>query len=35
MNSHGFNISRFANSQEVKEEAENNGLTLEFKRLEL
>ncbi len=35
MNSHGFNISRFANSQEVREEAENNGLTLEFKRLEL
>lgn len=35
MNSHGFNISRFANSQEVREEAKNNGLTLEFKRLEL
>lgn len=35
MNNHGFNISRFANSQEVREEAENNGLTLEFKRLEL
>jgi hypothetical protein len=35
MNSHGFNISRFENSQEVREEAENNGLTLEFKRLEL
>lgn len=31
----GFNINRFANSQEVREEAENNGLTLEFKRLEL
>lgn len=35
MNSHGFNISRFASSHEVREEAENNGLTLEFKRLEL
>lgn len=35
MNSHGFDISRFATSQEVREEAENNGLTLEFKRLEL
>lgn len=35
MNSNGFNISRFASSQEVREEAENNGLTLEFKRLEL